>query len=271
MGSRIHPLSPAAAGRLTAGEERALGRRWQQGGEAAARAALIERNLPLVGALARPFLGRGLEWEDLVQEGAVGLCRAVDRWDPERGVRLGTYATYWVRQQLERAVRAQGERVRRPCHVHDRAGRVAACRQALGQEHSRAVTDAEVAERLGLSERAVRVTEPVRVVSLEALAEGRGEAGIWGPAAAADVAALALARLTAARRRQLLATRLLSQLSARDREVLERRLAGETLQAIGTRLGLSREGVRQIGERALSRLRRAAASLSEGEREELEG
>ena len=250
---------------LTVGEERALGRA-ARGGSAAARAALIQGNMGLVGMVARRFMGRGLEREDLLQEGVIGLAAAVDRWDPERGVRFATYAVPWIRQRLSRAVQNGGELVRRPPHVHERWGRVEQHRRQLAGALGREPSAAELAAAVGLTVEQLEALRPVAVVSLDA---GEGAEGLAALGAAPEgVEAQAVERCARAARVAIL-RRLLARLPARDRQVLLRRLNGETLRAIGSDLELSREGVRQIGERALARLRQAAAGLSAAEREAL--
>jgi RNA polymerase sigma factor (sigma-70 family) len=260
--------------RLSAEAEVALGRAARDGA-AAAREALIQENRGLVGMVARQFLGRGLELEDLMQEGVIGLAAAVDRWDPERGVRFATYAVPWIRQRVSRAVQNGGELVRRPPHVHERWGQVERRRLQLAGEWGREPSVAELAAAVGLAVEQLEALRPVAVVSLDGVETAGGDPAA-GRGRAREVAAMERVEEVVVERcarsaRAAVLRRLLAHLAARDRQVLLRRLEGETLRAIGTDLGLSREGVRQIGERALGRLRAAAAALTPAERETLEG
>jgi RNA polymerase sigma factor (sigma-70 family) len=228
-----------------------------------------------VGRVAGWYEGRGLEREDLLQEGVIGLAAAVDRWDPERGVRFSSYAVPWIRQRLGRAVQYGSELVRRPPHVHERWARVERRRLQLADALGREPSTAELAQAVGLAVEQLEALRPVVVLRLDApaaLAEAGGGEGWPARAVAAPVSVEeeVIERWTRQQRAAVL-RRLLARLAPRDRQVLLRRLEGETLRAIGQELGLSREGVRQIGERALTRLRRAAAALSAAEREELEG
>ena len=133
---------------LTPEEELDLGRR-ARAGDARARTRLIEKNLRLVVSVAKRHRGMGLPFEDLIQEGNVGLIRAVERFDPDMGNRFATYATWWIRQAIGRAIEDKSRTVRLPVHTGEKARRAARVRNELSAQLGREPTDEEVAERLG--------------------------------------------------------------------------------------------------------------------------
>jgi RNA polymerase primary sigma factor len=138
-----------ARGRLLTHEEEIdLGRRAREGDETA-RSQLIEKNLRLVIPVAKKYRGMGLPFGDLIQEGNVGLMRAADKFDPEKGFRFSTYATWWIRQAIQRAVADKGRTIRVPVHMGEKIRKMARVYNELSTELEREPTDAEVAERLG--------------------------------------------------------------------------------------------------------------------------
>src|ERR671913_1868454 len=138
-----------ARGRLLTHEEEIdLGRRARQGDETA-RSQLIEKNLRLVIPVAKKYRGMGLPFRDLIQEGNVGLMRAADKFDPEKGFRFSTYATWWIRQAVQRAVADKGRTIRVPVHMGEKIRKMARVYNELWAQLEREPTDAEVAERLG--------------------------------------------------------------------------------------------------------------------------
>ena len=138
-----------ARGRLlTHDEEIDLGRRAREGDETA-RAKLIEKNLRLVIPVAKKYRGMGLPFGDLIQEGNIGLMRAADKFDPEKGFRFSTYATWWIRQAVQRAVADKGRTIRVPVHMGERIRKMARTYNELSAELEREPTDEEVAERIG--------------------------------------------------------------------------------------------------------------------------
>src|SRR5215203_3847288 len=142
---------------LTHAEEIDLSKR-AKADDQKARQRLIEKNLRLVVSVAKKYCGMGLPFEDLIQEGNIGLMKAVEKYDPERGFRFSTYATWWVRQAVQRAVADKGRTIRVPVHMTEKIRKMARTYNELSAEFERDPTDEEVAERLEWTMDEVRLT-----------------------------------------------------------------------------------------------------------------
>jgi len=140
---------------LTHEEEIDLSKRATQGDERA-RKKLVEKNLRLVVSVAKKYRGMGLPFEDLIQEGNIGLMKAVEKFDPDRGFRFSTYATWWIRQAVQRAVADKGRTIRVPVHMGDKIRKMARAYNGLSAEMGREPTDEEVARELGWNVEDVR-------------------------------------------------------------------------------------------------------------------
>ncbi|HLY86870.1 MAG TPA: sigma-70 family RNA polymerase sigma factor [Gaiellaceae bacterium] len=249
---------------LTREEERELARRKDEGDEEAKK-RLIESNLRLVMAITRNYTKANVPLLDLIQEGNMGLIRAVEKFDYKLGYKLSTYATWWIRQAITRALADQGRTIRLPVHVADQVRRLLRARRQLAQKLNREPTLAELAKETQQSEERVRellelVENPV---SLETPV-GDGES-LYGDLIE-DIHSLAPHEQSAqeARGRELAGA--LEQLNPRMRRVVALRfgLDGEppqTLEEVGAQLGITRERVRQLETRALRELRLAAPGL----------
>jgi RNA polymerase primary sigma factor len=249
---------------LTPSEERELARRKDMGDEAAKR-RLIECNLRLVMSITRNYTKAGVPLLDLIQEGNLGLIRAVEKFDYKMGFKLSTYATWWIRQAITRALADQGRIIRLPVHVADQVRRLMRTRRVLAQKLNREPTVAELAAASELPIKKVKdllelVEEPV---SLETpVGDGESLYGDLIEDTKTDRPELTTA--DGMRHRELV--RALDSLNPRMRRVVALRfgLDGEkpqTLEEVGTGLGITRERVRQLESRALRELRAVAPDL----------
>ena len=255
---------------LLSAEEEQQTARQARAGDFQARQRMIERNLRLVVSIAKHYLGRGLPMSDLIEEGNLGLMHATLKFEPERGFRFSTYASWWIRQSIERAIMHQARLIRLPVHVVRELNQVLKARRSLEAEDARAasgdhpVSDDEVAARLG---RPVReVSELLRLAeqpsSLDAPQAQDGSASVLD--AVADDQGIDPLGLTLSHEAALLLEDGLSSLNEREREVLAGRYGladrePETLECLAERLGLTRERIRQIQQEALLKLKKRMA------------
>src|SRR5258705_489871 len=248
---------------LTPQEEIALARRIKRG-DKEAREHMIKANLRLVVKIARDYDRLGLPLLDLINEGNIGLMKGVERFDPRKGAKLSTYASWWIKQAIKRALANQSKTIRLPVHVVDKVAHIRRAEMRLREAFDRDPTDVEVARELNLNPRSVReFREASRApVSLDAPL-GTDESDRISEVVADPNAAAPFDRIVTETDSEML-HEILATLTQRERAILAMRFgldAGEskTLEEVGQHFHVTRERIRQIQEQALKQLRKMMA------------
>ena len=255
---------------LTASEEVALAKRIERG-DGAAKERMINSNLRLVISIAKRYQGHDVPLGDLVQDGVIGLNRAVEKFDWRRGFKFSTYATWWIRQACQRAISSQSATIRVPSHVRERRLKLARVARQLSTRLGREPTREELAEAAELTLRhvdeALDAAEAPVSLNQRVGVEEEGELGdLFGDPLAADPEDEALDSL-----RRLEVRNALGRLPGRERRVLELRFGldgdPQPLETIGKELGISRERVRQVEGEAMAQLAELLGSATDDDDE----
>jgi RNA polymerase primary sigma factor len=263
---RLYLRSIGRVGLLTAEQEVGLAKRIERG-DMAAKQHMIEANLRLVVSIAKGYLGRGLTFLDLIQEGSLGLIRAVEKFDYRRGYKFSTYATWWIRQAVTRAIADKARTIRIPVHMVEKLNKVVHVERQLVQDLGREPTPDEIAKELECTAREVK--DILRMSQLPISLEkpiGEEEDSELGDFVQ-DETAESPFELAVENLRRENVRKALDALPAREREVIEMRFGlkghqARTLEEVGRAFGVTRERIRQIENNTLKKLE----SLPEAQR-----
>ncbi|MGM0470729.1 MAG: sigma-70 family RNA polymerase sigma factor [Bacillota bacterium] len=252
---------------LSKKEEAELARKAQDGDQRA-REELIEHNLRLVVNIAKKYQGKGMELEDLIQEGNLGLMKAIDKFDPDKGYKFSTYATWWIKQGITRAL-PEAKTIRIPVHIWEKTTKIFKAKDKLYNELNREPTSEEIAEEVGIKEE--KVKEIIRITSDQNLASlnnlvGEDKSTELGELIADDGIDDPIKNVNERFLQEDL-EEVLSDLSNREAEIIRLRYGlndglPKTLREVADKFDLSRERIRQIQEKALRRLRHPSRSKS---------
>lgn len=249
---------------LTVQEEVVLAKRIKKG-DKAAREQMIKANLRLVVKIARDYESYGLPLLDLINEGNIGLMKAVDRFDPKKGAKLSTYASWWIKQSIRRAISDQSKTIRLPVHVGDKLLHIRRAETRFQEEFGRLPTDDELSFELGLAPKRIAQYRQasIRPTSLDA---PLGEDSNTVAEIVADENAGTPLQALSEKADTALIYEVLPTLDAREREILRQRFGldgndEKTLEELGEKFGVTRERIRQIQELALAKLRRKIEQL----------
>jgi RNA polymerase primary sigma factor len=232
----------------------------------AARKEFVEANQRLVISIARKYSNRGVQFLDLIQEGNIGLMKAVDKFDYRRGYKFGTYATWWIRQGITRAIQDQARTIRLPVHIGEVLNKVLRSSGDLAKEIGRSPTSDEIARKMelpiGKVKKALEIARRRNAISLETpMGDGDSHLGDFIP----DRGSVSPEEATIQKDRAERVHVILATLTPREEKVLRRRFGigeetGHTLQEVGEEFGLTRERIRQIQAKALTKLRHPSRS-----------
>jgi RNA polymerase primary sigma factor len=249
---------------LTVAEEVVLAKRIKKG-DKAAREQMIKANLRLVVKIARDYESYGLPLLDLINEGNIGLMKAVDRFDPKKGAKLSTYASWWIKQSIRRAISDQSKTIRLPVHVGDKLLHIRRAETRFQEEFGRLPTDEELGGELGLAPRRIAQYRQASIRPSSLDAPIGDDSNTIAEIVADENAGTPLQALSEKTDTALI-HEVLPTLDAREQEILRQRfgLDGDeekTLEEVGAKFGVTRERIRQIQEIALAKLRRKIEQL----------